>query len=503
MNGRIGRDQWDLVSDVNAYKTQIAAAIEAETGRKIVFGGDIAVTLGRTTTLTINDVQLANLPGGSRADMLRVAEATAEVNAWELRRGNIVIQRLELRGVDVLIDIDKKGRTNFDFSSAVSAKSDKRNNDRTGFLLQHIGDVDVRDAKVTIHDARDGLTQRLSLQRFQLSEVTGDDLIRIAAKGRLETNSADMSFDLHGRTGSLAALIARDKRYPVDLRGTVAGMTMAAAGTIADPFAATGLALRIDVSATDLSPVARLLRAELPSAGPARLIASLSGNSETFALDDFSFELGESRLLGDLTFDLSAERFRLDGQILASWLDLSPWLPAIDETEPNRPERLVNNDRIDFTELQKFDANLSIVAETIVAHDLLFRDADLSFAVDNGRLLTSPVHARFDGRAFAADLAINAHPSPPEVSLKLTAQDFDVGQLLGRIFADEFVHGFGGIDLLIEGNGWSLAEIIGSSTGHARILMDAGEVKTGSLDLFVGGISELLPGFTSVRLKIE
>lgn len=268
-------------SDVNAYKTQIAAAIEAETGRKIVFGGDIAVTLGRTTTLTINDVQLANLPGGSRADMLRVAEATAEVDAWELRRGNIVIQRLELRGADVLIDIDKKGRTNFDFSSAVSAKSGNRNNDRTGFLLQHIGDIDVRDAKVTIHDARDGLTQRLSLQRFQLSEVTGDDLIRIAAKGRLETNSADMSFDLHGRTGSLAALIARDKRYPVDLRGTVAGMTMAAAGTIADPFAATGLALRIDVSATDLSPVARLLRAELPSAGPARLIASLSGNSET------------------------------------------------------------------------------------------------------------------------------------------------------------------------------------------------------------------------------
>lgn len=109
----------------------------------------------------------------------------------------------------------------------------------------------------------------------------------------------------------------------------------------------------------------------------------------------------------------------------------------------------------------------------------------------------APVRARFDGRAFSGALAVNVRVTPPEVSLQLTARDFDVGRILGRIFDDEFIHGTGGLDLAISGRGRSVAEIVGSSAGHARLLMDAGEVRTGSLGLLVGGISELLPGLGS------
>lgn len=114
-----------VTADVNDYRAEIATAIEAETGRKIVFGGDIALSLGRTITLTVNDVRLANAAGGSRPDMLRVAKASAEVAVLPLWRGEIVIQRLVLYGADILVDIDKKGRTNFDFASAEPARPRK------------------------------------------------------------------------------------------------------------------------------------------------------------------------------------------------------------------------------------------------------------------------------------------------------------------------------------------------------------------------------------------
>lgn len=484
-------------ADVNTYRTEIAAAIEAETGRKVVFGGDISFSLGRTTTLTVNDVRIANMAGGSRADMLRIAEATAEVAAWPLWRGEIVIQRLVLRGADVLVDIDKKGRTNFDFASAVSANLEKAGGDGGEFLLQSVGDVDVRDAKVTIHDARNGQTQQLALQRLRMRSDSTEVFMRVVAKGRLDVGGEALPFDLEGRAGRIAALVAQDKPYPVDLRGTVDGVRLAAAGTIAEPFTATGLVLRIEASADDLSPFVPFISEDLPLEGPARLIASFTGAPEKFSLDDLSLALDDSRLSGDLMVDMSGERLNLEGRLAATRLDLTPWLAVDDETQPSEEEPLLNDDPISFAALQSFDGNLSITAETLVVPDLLFRDAALSFDLRDGQLRVAQAGVRFDGRTISGNLNVDSRANPPAVSLKLAAQDLDIGRMLARLLNEEIIHGAGGVDLLIEGHGRSLAEIVGSSSGHARILMNAGEVKTGSLGLLVGGVSEILPGLGS------
>jgi uncharacterized protein involved in outer membrane biogenesis len=481
-------------SDVNAYKAQISAAIEAETGRRIVFGGDIVLSLGRVTTLTINDVQLANVAGGSAPNMLRISEATAEVDAWRLRRGEVVIQRLILRGADILVEIDKQGRTNFDFGSEEAIGADNAGDVRRDFLLQSIGDVDVHNANLTVRDARTGQTQQLQLQRLGLREVSGDGLMRVAARGQLDSDGTVVTFDLEGRVGDLAELVARDEPYPVDLRGTIDEVSLAAAGTVADPFAATGLALHIDVSANSLIPFEPLLGVALPSVGPARLSATLSGTSEIFLLSDLSFLLADSNVSGDLLVDVSKPRLNLEGNLAATWLDLSPWLASDDGTPPPTQDRLLNDDRIDFAALRDFDADLSIAAETLVTTDYIFRAAALSFDLKDGRLRVTPAAARFDGREFTGDLRVDARAHPPAVSLRLAARDFDVGGLLARIFDDELVRGTGGLDLAIEGRGWSVAEIFGSSGGHARVLMDGGQVKTGSLSLLVGGVSEMLSG---------
>jgi uncharacterized protein involved in outer membrane biogenesis len=237
-----------------------------------------------------------------------------------------------------------------------------------------------------------------------------------------------------------------------------------------------------------------LIGEDLPPVGPARLIASLNGAPEKFSLDDLSLALADSRMSGDLSVDLSDERFNLEGRLSATWLDLTPWLAEDEGPQPRKDDRLLNDDRLPLAGLRDFDGQLSLSAETLVAADLLFRNAALSFDLNDGLLHVARAGARFDGRAFSGDLTVDSRANPPAVALKLAAHDFDVGRILARLFGDEFIHGAGGIDLAIAGRGWSLAEIVGSSTGHARLLMDGGEVKTGSLGLLVGGVSELLPG---------
>ncbi len=365
------------------------------------------------------------------------------------------------------------------------------------FLLQRIGDVDIRDANFTIHDARTAQTKQLLLERLQLRDGGIDDLINIAARGHLNFDGAPLPFDIIGRAGRIDALVARDKPYPLDVQGSVDGVTVAAAGTVADPFAATGLALRIVVESDDLAPFTRLVGANLPSAGPAQLGAFLSGEPETLSFSELSFSLGDSQVWGDLTLDFSSERFYLEGDLSAKWLDLTPWLPADSPPQPDREPRLVNNDLLPFADLLGFDGRLTVSAETLLVPDLMFRDAAVAFDLNDGQLYAGSASARFDGRRISGDLTVDARAEPPAVSLELAAQDVDIGRLLARLLGQDLIHGVGGMDLLIAGRGRSLAEIVGTSEGHVRVLMDGGEVKTGSLGVLVGGVSEILPGLSS------
>lgn len=488
------------VTDVNTYKVQIAEAIEAETGRQIEFGGDIELSVGRTTTLTINDVRLANAAGGRYPDMVRVAQATAEVAALPLWRGEIVINRLILHGAEVFIDIDERGATNFDFARARASDSDTAavgDGGRHDFLLQRIDDVDIRDANFTVYDARTAQSKGLNLERLELRGGEAEELIRVAAKGHVNIDGESLPFDVAGRAGRIAALVARGRPYPLDVEGSAAGIRLSAAGTVADPFAATGMALRIDLESDDLSPVARLIGVKLPTGGPAQLGALLTGEPENFTLGDLSFKFGDSQVWGDLSFDLSGERLYLAGDISSKWLDLTPWLALVPTPPSSRQVRLINNDVLPFTALKGFDGELALNAETLLVPNLMFRDAAVSFELNNDQLYARAANARVDGRRISGDLTVDARAEPPAVSMELTAQDIDIGRLTTRLFGQDLIHGVGGMDLLIAGRGRTLAEIVGTSVGHVRVLMDSGEVRTGSLGLLVGGVSEILPGLSS------
>ena len=58
--------------DWNDYKEQIAARAEALTGRTLVIGGDIRITLLPAPALVVNDVALANMEGATAAEMVRL-----------------------------------------------------------------------------------------------------------------------------------------------------------------------------------------------------------------------------------------------------------------------------------------------------------------------------------------------------------------------------------------------------------------------------------------------
>ena len=92
------------VVNPNDFKPQLMAAVEQATGRTLSIGGDLSISRSLWPVIAVSDVMLANVPGGSRADMAHAERIEARLSLPSLLRRRIEITNLALTGPNILFE---------------------------------------------------------------------------------------------------------------------------------------------------------------------------------------------------------------------------------------------------------------------------------------------------------------------------------------------------------------------------------------------------------------
>ena len=130
------------VIDPNVYKPELIATVQRATGRTLSLGGPLRVSRSLWPTIEVTDVQLANLPGGTRPDMARAERIEAQLSLFALLRRRIEIAKLTLTGPDILFEW-VGGRPNWIFAADTGDLAARA-------VALDIQAVQVRNGKVTI-----------------------------------------------------------------------------------------------------------------------------------------------------------------------------------------------------------------------------------------------------------------------------------------------------------------------------------------------------------------
>jgi len=101
--------------DPDRYKPEIARAVQAKTGRTLTLNGPLRVSWSLWPTIEVNDVMLANLPGGTRPDMARAERIEAQLSLPALLWRRIEVMKLTLVGPNILFE-EVGGQPNWIFS---------------------------------------------------------------------------------------------------------------------------------------------------------------------------------------------------------------------------------------------------------------------------------------------------------------------------------------------------------------------------------------------------
>lgn len=270
-----------MLVDADAWRPRILAAVRRTTGRELRIG-HLRLVPALTPTLSITDVSLANIPGGSQPEMLRVPRVQVKLSLLPLLAGRIEIARLVLERPAILLERDAQGAPNWRLGEALTMAAspnaaEPNTAESPGTMVREL----VIDSG-TVRWRRAGGERHLEIQRLTASAYGLESPVTIEGRATY----AGLNLALEAECGPLSRLVDRSGIAPWPLKGTLEtpGARLVFAGTLRQPLEGTGYTLTLEGATVNLPVLDALLGRSLPPlrqvAVAARLVDSSGSGPE-------------------------------------------------------------------------------------------------------------------------------------------------------------------------------------------------------------------------------
>lgn len=102
------------VFDANDYKDDLSALVKEQTGRELVFSGDVNLTFFPALGMKLGAMSFANAPGFGDQPMIKIDEASISVDIASVIAFSPKVDQLVLRNLEINLIKNKAGVTNWD-----------------------------------------------------------------------------------------------------------------------------------------------------------------------------------------------------------------------------------------------------------------------------------------------------------------------------------------------------------------------------------------------------
>ena len=384
-----------LILDTAALKGRFETWASGQLGRQLAIDGDFQLELGPVLQLSADRVRLANVAWGSQPEMLVAERVLVQFDIWSLFKDTTVIPRIEVDGLDILLETNAEGLDNWAFD--LNQDDDKGWPDTPPLIVEL---VNLPGARLRFISPR--LTRPLELQFATLEQQrAADGMLVLRAGGRAN----DVPLRLGASIGPVANLL-KGQNIGVALEGDVGELTLDGRGQIDDLGTPADTQLDFKVSGPDADYVTRTLGVRNLGSGPVKLDASISPAADRRGISGkLSGVFGELTIAGSGELVDPADLKKLGLQLQVAGPDLSligglldiNQLPAEAFTLEVRFERNDDALMIDRLALQLKDTELLLTGSVSDVERL--RGNDVSFTVKGSDLARFRKLLRLPGAA--------------------------------------------------------------------------------------------------------
>ncbi len=203
--------------DANDYRPQISEQVRQQTGREFSIE-DIKPSVFPWVGMELQQIQLANADGFAEKQMLTIERLDVKVELLPLIRQQIHIDTLRIHGLNMSLEKNRQGKTNWDdivakqsadtaapktVEPAEKSKQpavEKEDEKQSPLAALLVNGIDIRNANIAWTDAMQN--QQAALQQFNLTtgEFQLGQLLPVKMNTRVELSQPQSRFDIELNT---------------------------------------------------------------------------------------------------------------------------------------------------------------------------------------------------------------------------------------------------------------------------------------------------------------
>ena len=427
----------------NDYKPQIVHLVKEKLDRTLRIDGDIKLTFFPALGADLGGLTLSE--HAVEKEFAAVEAARVAVQLIPLLAREVVVSRIEVRGLRANLVKHRDGTTNVDDLGGGEARKPKRTpgaEDRPAQRPIHF-DIDhvlVENASLGYADEGSGANYTLS----KLTLKTG----RIAAG---TPSDIDLAFSVGASRPKVNLDVRLKTRIAIDPGAQTVDLNPLAADlSFTDPKSARGpVAIRLTGSA----------HADIP-----KQRASL----------DFSTKFDESSVTGkaglahfsppSYVFDVNVDKLDADRYMGAK----QPEGKGAPAGKPEQP--------LDFSALKTLQASGSVRIGSLKAANIEAQDVRLDAKAGGGRLDVNPLSASLYQGTMGGSLSLAA-AATPQITVKQKLAGISIGPLLKDSIDRDLLEGRGNVTLDVSGQGATVSAIKKALNGSASLALADGALK--------------------------
>ena len=370
--------------DLNDYKDRIQTVASDQIGRDVNIEGDLGVSFFPWVGVTLGKISVNNSEGFSGSAFASIGGADVQVQVLPLLKGEINAKTIKLNGLQIDLQRDANGVTNWDDLVAAEdadtadnteEPADQTSDDSPAINSLAIGGLEITDARISWKDLQGGtdallenftlksgpieLTKAFDIEtEFDVSSQSAGIASRVSGSGNVLLDLENQLYKVAGLKldtntqgeampgGALALTLGSDisadlANNSIDLQGfDLSTLGISLKGNMAVTNFDTEALVTANLSADSFSPaeVMEKLDIELPQTADTNVLKQASLQFEINAspkaaeLQNFTMKLDDSTFTGnvqlpDLAGDLPPVRFNLE----LDSIDLDRYLPPTSE----------------------------------------------------------------------------------------------------------------------------------------------------------------------------
>ncbi len=512
--------------DWNRLKPTINQKVSAELNRPFAIRGDLGVAWVRNREepgwrswvpwpqVHADDIMLGNPPNIPDVTMVHLQRVEATLAPLALLHQEVYLPWIKLQLPDARLVQTADKKNNWTFNLASSANSDANAPPSAwSFRLDNIlfdkGEVRYRDAinkadvTVTINPLGKPLPYAQVAGGNDQQKGAGDFIFGWQANGTYN----NQKLEGEGKIGGMLSLRSKTTPFPlqVDVRNGTTRVRVD--GTLQDPLNLGGLDVRLRFSGDTLANLYGLTGVLLPDTPPyetdGHLIARFNEEKgPLFQYEKFNGHIGDSDIHGSLTYRQAKPRPSLTGELSSNQLRMADLGPLIgvnsgkgsEKTQQAKAQRgdastqpadrVLPHDKFDTKSWDVMDADVKFSGKRIEhSSKLPLSDLYTHLQLKNGDLLLDPLRFGMAGGSINSTLHLEGDKSPMRGRADLHARKLQLRQLFPNVTAMQRSLGQLNGDATLSGTGNSVADLLGTSNGELKLLMNDGLISRSLMEI--------------------